>query len=512
MSFEEKIGKIMMIGIPGTSLDEETKDLLLEVKPGSTILFSRNIESPKQVKKLIDDINNLMPFKPAIAVDQEGGIVTRLKDGFTVSPGTMAITATGNSENCKQIAKIMAKEMKALGINWNLAPVVDINNNPNNPGIGVRSFSDDAEIVVEYATKFVEGMREEGVMSCLKHFPGKGRVNVDAHVDLPELGISKEELMKTELKPFKEVPADSIMPSHIFITALQKDKKPCSLSKEILIDLARTELKYEGVLLSDDLGMGGVSNYFTPEEAAIESLKTGMDVLMYCHDTNIQKKVKKYLVEKVNNSIELQKRVDESYERFEIFRKKAIIEKEVSIEKIGSEENLSLIEKVTDESITAILEENILPLNYSEIQNVLSIKLTRLVQVEDGPESGIPYVAKYVHEKSKSDFFSFNANVSENDAEIIINKINFKGLTVLFSENAHLYSGQKKLISELAQKCEKFILIALRNPYDVFIPNVKNKLLTYGYQDISQKSLIKVLEGKISPKGKIPVIITKGLN
>lgn len=265
MNLEDKIGRLFLVGLPSTILDEETKQVLDQIKPGSIILFSRNIESKKQIKKYVNDIEKYLGYKPLVTIDQEGGIVTRLLDGFTVAPGAMAVTATNNSKNAYEIGKTLGREMKAIGVDWDLAPVVDVNNNPANPGIGIRSFSDKEDVVIEYASQFIKGLEEEGVISCLKHFPGKGRVAVDAHLDMPELDIDIEEMEKVELKPFKKIKSASWMPSHIWISKIQNKKEPATVAKEILTALVRDKLGFEGCLIADDLSMGGVSKYFSPE-------------------------------------------------------------------------------------------------------------------------------------------------------------------------------------------------------------------------------------------------------
>ena len=194
MNLSEAVGRLFLIGLPGKSVDSETEQLLKAVKPGFIILFARNIDSPEQVRKLVNEVNKVLPYKPVFAIDQEGGIVSRFREGFTVSPGAMALSATGDPSNARKAAEILAKEMRAVGIHWNLAPVVDINVNPSNPGIGIRSFGDDPKTVTEFAAPFVEGLHRHSALVCLKHCPGKSGVNMDAHLDLPILELDLKEL------------------------------------------------------------------------------------------------------------------------------------------------------------------------------------------------------------------------------------------------------------------------------------------------------------------------------
>jgi len=269
---KEKLGRLFFIGLPSPVLDDETKQVLDIIRPGSIILFARNIETPEQVRCYIDDINKFLGFEPVFCIDQEGGIVSRLRKGFTVAPGALATAATDNPKNAETIGQVLGSEMRSLGINWNLAPVVDINSLPQNPGIGVRSYGDTPEQVITYASAFIKGLQKSGVCSCIKHFPGLGRVSIDPHLGRPEIYFSKAELLLEELRPYIEMQADSIMPSHAFYSALQTINEPASLSKEVLTDFARNELGFQGLFVADALTMGGVTSTVTPTNAAIKAL------------------------------------------------------------------------------------------------------------------------------------------------------------------------------------------------------------------------------------------------
>jgi len=508
MNFDEAVGRLFLIGIPGPEIDSETERTLREVKPGAVILFSKNIVDAVQVRALVDDIQRVLGYKPAVAIDQEGGIVSRLRDGFSVSPGAMAIAATGSTENSFIVGKILAREMNAIGVSWNLAPVVDINCNPKNPGIGVRSFGDSPDQVIAYARAFVEGMKSERVMSCLKHFPGKGRVDVDAHLDLPILDIPQSLLYEYELRPFKEIQADSIMPSHIYMPQLQASRVPASMSREILTDLARNVLNYRGVLVADDLGMGGVSNYFTPEEAAIQGLRNGMDYLTYCHDPVVQRRVKKILIREIEKSPELEKRFQESLQRVEKFRVEATSADRFSIEEIASQESLNAMQEISDRSITAILEDSsLLPLPIESVSGIFSVRLSRLVQVEDGPQKGVPTVAREIAQMADCPIIDFSPNITVEEADRLAADSPGKGVMLVFTENAHLNEGQRKLLLKLSQRTGRTLVIALRNPYDAFLEGVKNCIISYGYEAVSQRSLKKILDGTIKAQGKLPIKI-----
>lgn len=490
MTFEEKVGRLFLIGIPGKIVDEETRELLLNIRPGSIILFGRNVENPEQVKKLIDDVTEVLGYKPLISIDQEGGIVTRLTKGFSVSPGAMAISATGNPENARKVARIMASEMKAVGIDWDLAPVVDINS-PENPGIGIRSFGSDACTVIEYAGEFTKGLSECGVIPCLKHFPGLGRASVDPHIDLPEIDLTIEELLEKELKPFVEIDAASWMPTHLYMPGVQKERIPASVDPYILTDLVRNKLGYTGVLVADDFFMGGVANYFSPEEAVEKSFAAGMDVVSLCHNPQVQVSAKKYLLEKIKSDKFLQNRMEESLKRID---KLFDLVKSVAPEEfksIGSLENMKLMDSISSEAIKVLSnEDSIIPLK--EIDNIITIRLSRLVEVEE-QKQGVPWIASTIAHEYRSELLVFDHG--QKDYSKILEKATGK-VNIAFTENAHLKNDERNFVENLSKVSGKFLLIAIRNPYDGNIKGVKNSIASYGYTNSLQLSLYKTITGK----------------
>ncbi|MCK5257743.1 MAG: glycoside hydrolase family 3 protein, partial [Deltaproteobacteria bacterium] len=193
---KEKVGQRLMIGINGKTIDRETEELIQEIKPGSIILFSRNISSPEQVKRLITHIQNLLSSPPLIAIDQEGGRVIRFTKGLTVFPGNMALGAAGSPDLAFQQGLLSASQLKDIGIDINLAPVVDVITSHHNPGITIRSFGDDPKRVSDLACAFIEGTQKAGLVAVAKHFPGKGAAEVDAHFDLPTVSVLEKTFEK----------------------------------------------------------------------------------------------------------------------------------------------------------------------------------------------------------------------------------------------------------------------------------------------------------------------------
>ena len=260
-------------------LNDELHEIFTDYSFGGVTLYGANIVNTEQTIALINDIQKTSldggaPAKLLITIDQEGGYVTRLKTG-TQMPGNMALGATGDPENARKAARVIGKELTAQGISVNFAPVVDVNNNPSNPIIGVRSFSDDPAVIASYAIPYIEGLHESGIISCLKHFPGHGDTAVDSHTGLPLIDKSLDELMETELVPYQAVLpyADMVMTAHIQFPQIETQKwtsinegeeiwLPATLSKTILTDLLREDLGFQGVIASDSMEMDAIIKYF----------------------------------------------------------------------------------------------------------------------------------------------------------------------------------------------------------------------------------------------------------
>lgn len=307
MTLEEKITQTLMpdfrnwlvgeeeVGV--TELNDDIRQILADYQFGGVILFAENVVETEQTARLVYQMqasqveSDHLPL--LIGIDQEGGIVNRLGSG-TQLPGNMALGATNDPEYSKLAGDIIGSELEALGINVNFAPSVDINNNPKNPVIGLRSFSSDPEIVSEHGLSYIEGIKEHNVAVAAKHFPGHGDTDVDSHFGLPVVDKSFDELMNNELLPFKAVmdaDTDMIMTAHIQFPQLESEMKvseedgsdillPATLSPAILTDLVRDEMAYEGIVITDALNMEAIANNFGEVETSILSKKAGADILL----------------------------------------------------------------------------------------------------------------------------------------------------------------------------------------------------------------------------------------
>ncbi len=262
---------------------------------GHVILFARNVAGPEQVAELVRELQSVAreaghDAPLLVAVDQEGGRVARLREPWTVWPPLRALGRGGSEEIARRMGEGLAAELSACGIRCDFAPVVDVDTNPNNPVIGDRSFGDDPEVVGRLAAAMIRGLQESGVAACAKHFPGHGDTDVDSHFDLPAVDHSRSRLEAVELRPFRkaiEAGVATIMTAHVLVREMD-DRLPATLSPRLLSGLLRQELKYEGVVVSDDLEMQAVSKHWKPAEAAVLAAKAGCDILPVCKTPQAQ--------------------------------------------------------------------------------------------------------------------------------------------------------------------------------------------------------------------------------
>lgn len=281
LSLEEKIGQLLMVGFPGTEMTPETRTLLSELAPGSLILLGRNVREPSQLRDLCAALQEDARVPRFLSMDQEGGQVVRLSRGVTVFPGAMATGATGSASLAKLEGRVSGAELHALGINMNLAPVLDVNSNRKNPVIGVRSFGDDPSKVAALGVSYALGLQESGVAAVAKHFPGHGDSVEDSHRGLPSIPHDLARLERVELVPFAAASSagvDAMMTAHLLFPAI--DDVPATLSRKLLTDVLRGQLGFQGMVISDDLEMKAVEATIGVGACAVRSIAAGADQVM----------------------------------------------------------------------------------------------------------------------------------------------------------------------------------------------------------------------------------------
>ncbi|MDP4179633.1 MAG: beta-N-acetylhexosaminidase [Bacillota bacterium] len=289
MTLDEKIGQLVIAGIDGTTIDSNARSLIDDYHVGGIILFKDNIQNAAQALELINSIKetNLVNKLPIfVSVDEEGGRVTRMPDELKKFPSSQAIGKKNNEETSYKIGAAIGKELKQFGFNLDFAPVLDIFSNPKNKVIGDRAFGKEPELVKKLGVSTMKGLQDENIISVVKHFPGHGDTLVDSHKGLPVVNYDLTRLNKFELIPFREAiknNADAVMAAHILLPKIDP-LYPASLSKNIITNILREEMGFDGVVMTDDLTMGAIEKNYKIENAAVKSINAGCDETLVCHD------------------------------------------------------------------------------------------------------------------------------------------------------------------------------------------------------------------------------------
>lgn len=330
MSLDDKIGQLVIVGLDGYTMNNNTNNLIKDHKVGGFILFRDNIDTSNQLVSLINSLkttNSQNKTPLFISIDEEGGRVSRIPNEIKKLPSNQVIGKKNDGDLSYNIGEIIAEELKTFGFNMDFAPVLDINSNPNNPVIGDRAFGNTTDIVNNLGIKTMEGMIDNNIIPVVKHFPGHGDTSVDSHVGLPVVNKDLTKLNDFELIPFKEAiknKVDAIMVSHILLNKIDA-AYPASMSKVIITDILRETLKFNGVVITDDMTMAAIIKYNDIGDAAIKSFNAGSDIILVCHEYDNELKVIDSLKAAVQNNVISEKRLNESVYRILKLKEKYII-------------------------------------------------------------------------------------------------------------------------------------------------------------------------------------------
>ncbi|MCL4425442.1 MAG: beta-N-acetylhexosaminidase [Firmicutes bacterium] len=557
LSLEQKVGQMIMAGFPGPQADRGLGELITRYHFGGIILFARNITSPRQLAELNQSLQDLALQNGAlplfVSIDQEGGIVARLVEGAAVPPGNMGLAAAGRENLAYEAAALMARQLRAVGVNVNFAPVLDVNNNPANPVIGVRSYGESPELVSRLGVEAVRGYQENGVMATGKHFPGHGDTALDSHLALPTIPHSRARLEKVELAPFRAAMAaglDAIMTAHITFPAIDPAPgRPATLSRPVLTELLRQELGFAGLIFTDSMEMKAIADNFGTEEAAVMAVQAGADIVLVSH--SYKEQVASYqailtaarkgdiplgqINESVQRILQLKARYglfpgnnrddglaarphdlhhghqNQGYTSFFGGKSQAggRAEGEAgnSWPGVGTREQLDLVQKMYDQSITLVKNESsILPLAKGGRLLVVSPRQLGLTLVEDEVGSSLKQSLQRRGAQVTEVLIPGDITPSLPEWERARSEAPRADAVILASQNGHLVRGQMALARALLQDNAKLLLVALRNPYDLLeLPEAPVFLAAYGYRDQAMEALARVIFGEIKPQGRLPV-------
>jgi beta-N-acetylhexosaminidase len=352
----DTLGELLMIGFTGLDLPQETAHFISQARIGGVILYSSNYENPGQVAELTNQIQECRSHLPLwIGVDHEGGRAQRFKKGFTKIPEAAAIGTFNSPQLAFEIAEMMSQELKSVGVNLNFAPVADILTNAKNQTIASRSFGSNEEIVSKMNSANVRGHLVSGIQPCVKHFPGHGDTSIDSHATLPRVDTPLETLRKREFLPFSKAfrsKCSLVMTSHIVYSKLDP-KYPATLSKAILQDILRKELRYTKLIISDDMEMKAITDHFDEKEAPLLALNAGCDLLIYKNEA-AARRTHEVLVKAIENNTLSSETVLQAAQRARDLKKSVLLPYHPAVvsevgKRVGTRENYSVVQKLLDD-------------------------------------------------------------------------------------------------------------------------------------------------------------------
>lgn len=504
MSIDEKIGQLLIVGIGGKQVSQVAKAHITKRFAGGIILFRRNIQSPQQVANLTTELQQVAVQTPNaiplfIAIDQEGGIVTRLKKGATVFPGNLALGATRSESLAEKAGEITALELAAVGINLNFAPVMDINTNPRNPVIGVRAYGDSPMLVSQLGTAYIRGLQANGVLATAKHFPGHGDTHVDSHKKLPTVGHDEERMNAVELAPFRaaiEARVAAMMSAHILYPALDADT-PATLSHRVLTGLLREQLGFEGLIITDDLEMQAIDAHYQTGNAAVMAIQAGADLVMVPWSLKKQQQAYNALRNAVKRGKISRTRLEASVRR--ILKTKndfGLFEPQPIARDLGNPQHLAIAQTIATQAITVVKSsDGVLPLNAESRKPVTLITASRVFA--NAFLKAHTDTAHITHVKipKQFDIAQLLPQLTQQEVAVIV-----AGIT-----NAQ----QASLVHQLSQiTTTPIVVVSLASPYLLGrCPDVAAAIAAYDGNYYSALAAVDVILGRKQATGKLPVTI-----
>jgi len=337
LPLEQQIGQLFYIGLPGTEFDEETRSLVQHIMPGGVIIFGRNVAAPEQLRALLDDVRELLPVAPLCGIDQEGGLVDRLRRIFTPMPAARTIRQHGDLAAARALGRITGEVLRMLGFNMNFAPVMSIMTDDRDllsNGLYSRSYGRSPGEVLGYTMVYLRGLQGTGCMGCLKHFPGIGAGEVDTHDEMAIVHLSHDDLMAQDLAPYIELfqreddRVRAVMVSHGGFPNIVDIKRgvaggrlePASLSYAVSTKLLRDELGYKHLVVTDDLEMGAITKHYPIEEAVVRAFEAGQDMFLICSNADVEVRGYNALLQAAREGKINQERLNASLERIASFK------------------------------------------------------------------------------------------------------------------------------------------------------------------------------------------------
>ncbi len=464
-------------------------------------LFAYNVQSPAQLRELTRALHMAArdggQLPPLIGIDQEGGQLMAITGGATELPGNMALGAANSPDLARQVGRVLARELRAMGCNLNFAPVLDLNSNPDNPVIGVRSFGDDPSKVAELGAALIVGMQAEGVMATAKHFPGHGDASGDSHYTTPSVNRSAAALLDEDLRPFRRAVAEgvgAIMSAHVVYPAFDVER-PATLSPRILTGLLREEMGYDGLIITDAMDMQAVS-VLGAEASVRAALEAGADLVLLGH-----------LPGQLALSQQLQT-VERGAALDRIRRARERLPDEfLPLDVVGCEEHQQVARAVAQASITVARDDGRLPLRLNESARMAVITAAPADLTPADSSSSVSVQLAEAVRKRHGHTTALQLPRGAGDAAVrdALQAAESAEVVLVGTINADQDAGQAELVRALLARGQQPIVVALRHPYDVrAFPHVTTYLCTYSIRSVSTEAAVGVIFGEIAPQGKLP--------
>lgn len=510
LSLEQKVGQVFMFGFQGQSA-EDAAYAVRDLKAGGIIYFARNLSDVRTTSALSRSLQDMAAGSCAapllIAADQEGGLVSRLTRGLPGMPGPMALAATGDPGLAERVSRAIGTQLRAAGVNVDLAPVLDVNDNPANPVIGVRSFASDPSVVAEFGRAAVRGLLASGVGPVGKHFPGHGNTAVDSHLDLPVLSQTMDRLDRVELAPFRAAISEglpAIMTAHIVFRAIDPDN-PATMSAPVLQGLLRHRMGFAGAIMTDCMEMQAVARGPGVAKASVRAFKAGADLVLISHTRELQVEAFNALLEAVRSGEVSEKRLNESVERVLSLKSRLGVPNPLDPGDADTPDMRALSRDAHRRSVTVLRSEpELLPLRRQ--QGSVAIVAATL---EPSVHAGVVTTAAGATAAAALSEALRARGVSARvvpAAQAVTTEAKTGRATIVVTQNAWKDAGQAGAARKLIEAAPRAVVVAVRDPYDaVTLASARTFMCSYSPRPEAMEAVATVLTGEEEATGRLPV-------
>ncbi|MDR1727377.1 MAG: hypothetical protein LBT74_05540 [Acidobacteriota bacterium] len=521
LSLRDKIAQLVQIRVTGKFVNRQSKDFkkieeqIRDNHIGGLVLFAGNVYESAMA---LNDFQEMSALPLLVSADFERGAAFRISD-TTSFPWAMALGATGDEDLAYREGLATAEESRAMGVHWIFAPVVDVNNNPDNPVINVRAFGEDPDAVARLGIAFMRGAQAGGVLTTAKHFPGHGDTATDSHIGLPVVPSDRSQLERCEFIPFRrliDAGVEAVMTAHVAVPRLTRDDSlPATLSPEVLTDVLKNSLGFRGIVVTDALEMGGIANKYGSGAAAVAAIKAGADVLLLPVDAG-------EAIDAVEQAVLAGEipvaQIDASVRKLLDAKKRLNLDRSrlTDLDRIGdtvsSPANLALAQEIADRAITVVKDESrLLPLDPTSTHSVYGLVLTP----SPDPESGTAFLNAFRDRFPDAKTEWGNARMPADQLAAIDKEIKGADLVVVATlsrlasgQNTSVPDAHRQIVRKLASSSKPVVWVSIGSPYLLRLaPEMKTMLCTFSHSENSQVAAAKALAGEFHIDGRTPVSI-----